>query len=128
MRVRFLLLTIGALTLAACDAFISVRGVVKDGSGLMMEGAMAELKPSNGGVAAHERTAKDGSFQVGRTYGLGSGRFMLTVSRPGYKPHLVEIEPARAYTCEIILSADADATASSGGCRLSSSAAAPSSP
>jgi hypothetical protein len=106
--------------LASCDAHTSVMGVVKDLSGTPLEGALAELKPGGGGIVAHGTTSKDGSFHLGRTHGPGTGRFTLSISKAGYKPFGVEVDPAQKYACEISLTAVTEAAVSGGACQPTS--------
>jgi hypothetical protein len=113
-------LLVGSFALVSCDAHISVRGVIKDGSGSLLEGALVELKPARGGVVAKDKTSQDGSFRIGRTYGFRSGHLVLAVSKAGYKSLTIELSPAPRYGCDVTLSGESQPAASAGACRPAS--------
>jgi len=93
--------------LAACDAHTGARVVIRDSDSAVIEGATVRLVPRDGGITGQGFMAKDGTYIVGRTHGLGEGSFRLEVSKPGYKPFAFEMPANEAYNCEITLSDEA---------------------
>lgn len=111
-----LLAAVISVLLSSCDAHTSIIGAVKDRSGNPVEGALAELKPGREGIW-QDTSSKEGEFRVARTHGLVAGRFTLSISKAGYKPFGVDVEPHQNYTCQVTLSGMAEMEASTGTCQ-----------
>lgn len=105
-----------SILLISCDAHTSIEGRVRDRSGNPVEGALAELKPGQEGIW-QDTSSKLGEFRLARVHGLGTGRFTLSISKAGYKPFSVDVEPHQNYTCQVMLSAMAEMEASTGACQ-----------
>lgn len=101
----------------ACDARTSAHGIVSERAGAPISGVSVKLSAAPSFVR-EELTQSDGSFQIGRTHGLGSGRMTLTVSKNRYRAFRVELAPRAVYSCRITLALETEATASLGDCSI----------
>jgi hypothetical protein len=88
----------------ACDMFMRLEVLVKDGSGAAVPGARVELVlPYRARTVVHELTSDQGKASPISSYGFGSDARGLTVSKPGYKPYSTDLFPRPEYRCQVFL-------------------------
>jgi hypothetical protein len=116
MRKWLGLLMVGAATVSlACDGRTSVRGGVYDSQKKPIGNAEVQLTAVKSQRVATSQSEEDGSFVVGITHGFSAGRFLLTVSRPGYVTYRAEIAGNTRETMDVTLVSEGTTTPVSGG-------------
>jgi hypothetical protein len=92
--------------LVACDASTFVRGVVRDETGVPIEGATIEL--SIGERKVGTVTRDDGSYEVDLVHGpvLG-GELTLTVSRAGFHPISKRVRGNGSHALDLVITREA---------------------
>jgi len=98
MKLRATVLTTLAITLLACAASIAraqghtIRGKVRNSSGVNMPQITISLESSNGGLINQTVTNNEGDFFFG---GLGDTSYVITISAPDYDPISERVEFVR---------------------------------
>lgn len=111
-------IVIGAtMATTACDKFMRLEILVKDGSGAAVAGARVELVlPHDGRTVVHELTSDQGRASPSSSYGFGSDARGLTVSKAGYKSYSAGLDPRPGYRCEVFLRRNDEAEPTVGTC------------
>src|SRR6266545_5327205 len=115
MKFRALVLTSFVIAVLACTASIAraqghtIRGKVRNSSGVNMSQVTISLESGNGGLINQTVTNNEGDFFFA---GLGDTSYMITISAPDYSPVSERVEfvrqvnandPGEIRTIEIIL-------------------------
>jgi hypothetical protein len=101
----------------ACDKFMRLEMLVKDGSGAAVPGARVELVlPHDGRTVVREFTSDQGRASQTSAYGFRSSYRSLTVSKAGYKAYSADLLPRPGYRCEVLLRRNNEPEPTAGTC------------
>jgi hypothetical protein len=102
-RTLWTAIVLAAAISAGCDAYTGARGRVTDESQIPIADAEVRLVSLKTGKVDLRRTEQDGSFVSGIVHGLGAGRFVLVVSKPGYVTFRHDIKAKTAVQLDVVL-------------------------